>query len=285
MVMRRGDYLDALKLHQIRFEVVKAAEEIASEHFDKTGPLNMAGLCYLMAGDDTQAPRYFAASYIEALISFGQDRAKLYSAYRTLTEGYRISDEDLNELVLTLKSTPDLTPDPFVVLENHEKRMNANLSTLVKSRLKFAINKQRIEAINPIESDVLKRVFVGGSFDNIIWLQRIENAILELGYCAIVAINFEQPKELSTDDFTKKLLALSGHAIFEMSVVGAAGHYVEMAQAKDMNLHCIGIYQSLLLSEHKFSGEVEWLSKKPYRSIEGLKALLVPFLAEVTPRP
>jgi hypothetical protein len=48
VVMRRGDYLDAILTHKARFDVIKAAEEIGSKRFHKGGPLHMIGLCYLI---------------------------------------------------------------------------------------------------------------------------------------------------------------------------------------------------------------------------------------------
>jgi len=274
VVMRRGDYLDAILIHQARFDVIKAAEEIGSKRFHKGGPLHMTGLCYLIAERPQEALKCFAASHVEDVLSDGAEGARPYAAHRVLRQGYIISETDLDAFDSTILGVTEPIPDPFSIVELHEKKIGASLGSLAKARPRFVFPRHKIQEIDSIQPDADKRVFVGGSFDNILWLQRIENVVLELDYYAILAINFEQPAGVSTDDFTKQLLSMSKHAVFELSVVGAAGHYVEMAHAKELGTDSLGVYQSLSKSEHRFSQEVDWLSKKPYNSLEDLKRIL-----------
>src|SRR5208282_3968721 len=278
IVMRRGDYFDSILIQQARFDVIKAAEEIGSKRFHKCGLLHMTGLCYLMAERPEEALKYFAASHVEDVLSDGAQGAKLYAAYRVLNQAYFVSETNLDAFDSAILSVTDPIPDPFGIVELYEKKIGSSLGLLAKARPRFVFPRHRIEEIGSIQPDPDKRVFVGGSFENVLWLQRVENAVLELGYFAILAINFEQPAGVSTDDFTKQLLSNSKHAVFELSVVGAAGHYVEITHGKDLGIDMLGVYQSLSRSEHRFSQEVDWLPKKPYNSLEDLKKILNDFL-------
>ena len=87
---------------------------------------------------------------------------------------------------------------------------------------RLVFTKNTLESINQTEES--KRVFLGGAFNNILYLKQIENVVNELGYYAVFADNFEKPLGMEDDEFTRALLKRSRFALFEISVVEAGGH-------------------------------------------------------------
>ena len=261
-------------VHRDRYDIIAAAEKITSERMHKAGPLQMIGLCLLYAEKPEEAFTQYAAAHVENVVSDGPNGARLYGAYYTLNRGYGLSESDLQTFSDWIITQSDW--DPFQTLHNYEQKLGKPLLEYALRR-NLKITWQRLK-MDQMPSEFQKRVFLAGSYGNILWLKRIENAIIELNedYYPVLALNFEKPSKMITDDFTTALLSKCKHAVFEISELGRGGFLTELPRARDLKVHSLGIYQSTSgsPSPQRFSEELDWLRKQPYTSLENMKKML-----------
>lgn len=275
-VLRRGDFEDAITIHKSRYDILRAVENLSKQRMHKADPLQMWGLCLLYAGKSNEAFVYYAAAHVENTVSDGPIRTKNYAAYYVLTHGYGVPEQKMEAFSQYIMKNPSES-DPFCVVRAYETSLNTKIETLAIRGISGITWSQL--SIEQIGSTCEKRVFLGGSFGNILWLKRIESAIIEIGYYPVVAINFKKPSDMNTDDFTKTLISKCKFAVFEISELGRGGFIHELPRARDSGAKCTGIYQSVDLTERKFSGELDWLPTQPYSSLDDLKKRLTQFLA------
>ncbi len=215
VILRRGFYSDAIRIQKARYGILKAVEKIASKRIHKGSPLHMLGFCHSITDPDS-ALQYYAAAHVEDVLSEGPLRAKLYSSYYVLSRGYLIPEEFIDKFDNLIQQVQVRTaiPDPFDVLKTFESSSGSLSSQMKVSRApRLVFPKLKLDEIT--RTDESKRVFLGGAFNNILYLKQIENVVNELGYYTVFADNFEKPATMDDDEFTRTLLKYSRYAIFE----------------------------------------------------------------------
>jgi hypothetical protein len=278
-LFQRHDFEEAGRIHKDRYEILSAVESLTGQRFQKGDPLQMQGLCTL-PGNTDEAFSYFAASHVENVISDGPAAARSYGAYYVISRGYQVDAQDL-EAFSSFAVERAAERNPFAIISAYEKSIGKPLISFAKARLGPLAWKKM--TLGQIPSDPSKCVFLGGSYGNILWLQRIEQAIIELDdYLPVLEINFDKPVFMNNYEFAKTLLSKCGYAVFEISEIGRGGHLLELAGAKDQKIKCIGVYQSQGSTERpkdSFGGMIDWLEKIPYSSLDDLKSRLNGFLS------
>jgi len=280
MLLRRGEYTEALWLHQTRYKLIVDRQQVEGRRLHKGSPLYMQGICFIARKEPLRAFPPIAQAFIEDLLSEGDSEiAKSFAAFALLSRVYAVPQELLEKLTsitLSKRGKSDWHPakifKEFIISTNLYDR---DITDFIKGLPVFGFTKYSMDNI-PGRRDT--RVFVGGCYGNYIVLNRIENIILELKYQPIIANQFIPRPNASDRDHSFELLEKCGQAIFEISVPDGWGPEVEKANSLGLPLRLFyqGEEPSRLVSPMFKS-----YPNQGWKGFDDLKVKIAKFLDEV----
>lgn len=95
-------------------------------------------------------------------------------------------------------------------------------------------------SLSRIPGKLEKRVFIGGNYDNISVLRKIESIVSDFGYQPILALEFDVPIE-KVHDYDLLLLHNCKYSIFEITIPN--GHLMELERSKEYAVETLVVFQ------------------------------------------
>jgi len=281
MLLRRGEYCDAIAIQQQRLELILDRQRREGRRLHKGSPFYMIGICLVAKEQQHEAISYLAKALIEDLLSEeNSNEVRSFGAYSLLARGYGINEKILGLLSsLTASKKSETQYEPATIYEQWE---NQRIQTehLVKEYLssigqvpKFAFRKYSMDG-KPATRE--KRVFVGGAFGNHYLLGMMETIILELDFQPILADHFVPRPDVSDRDHSFELLEACSHAVFEISVPDGWGSEVE--HARQLGINYLTFYQGEKPSRHVSRMYVDSDHSKGWKTRDDLKEKIGVFL-------
>lgn len=140
----------------------------------------------------------------------------------------------------TLRQTPPQDPDQGLNLVFESLGIRGFQGAFGLCTRRDLVVVQGLRKLDEPGGDPNRRVFVGGAYSNIVLLKRLENVLIELGYDAIAAYNFEMGG-MNPYDKSMYLLGKCAKAIFEISE--SNGFQVEIERARETGKDPILVFQ------------------------------------------
>jgi hypothetical protein len=287
--LRMGRYSQCENLYRdlLGFLYKKQVEHDRAIH--KGAPLHMIGLSLLYQEKLEDSVRFFLLAYIEDTlnVSFGNEaEADTAPASRVLRDLFQINIGFLDTVKQFSKNLKEqgkwqAARDPEKILEIVAKRENIdpkNLLALCKTRPK-PFKKQPID---PLSGTWEKRVFIGGSYDQLAILREIQEIVIRTHtFQPILPYEFEVPQD-KIHHHDLMLLHCCRLAIFEVST--GNGHLMEIERAKDYDVEVLLVYSSRNGPTHSMSSMLQTAGYplEPYTDLNDLTKKVTSWLSKHT---
>lgn len=255
--------------------------------FHKGAPLHLLGIALLHVQKTSVAIKSFLLAYAEDTLSQNpgeEERADWAPAGLVLELYFKVRPallEVIKKLARCAKEAKQVIQDPTAILTKALAEMGVDERQIDK--LCGAIPEiEPKKSLDKLDSPWERRVFIGGSYNQIAILEKIKETVAQAGYDPILAADFEMPEGL-IHHHTLMLLHNCKLAIFDISREN--GHLIEIERASDYGIGPLFIYSAMepgmephvstmlktRLKQHGFE-------PKPYRTIEGLCELVREYL-------
>jgi hypothetical protein len=244
VALRRGEYGDAAELYRLAYDMILERQQHDARRYHKAVPAHMIGICRLFQGEQFEAFTYVLRAYFEDCLSQTEpETIRILPAANVLREGFMF-DQPVMEATIrvaeTLRQTPPLDPDQGVNQVFESRGIRGFEGAFALCTRPDLVVVQRLRKLDEPGGDPHRRVFVGGAYSNIVLLKRLESVLIELGYDAIAAYNFEMG-DMDPYDKSMYLLGRCTKAIFEISE--SDGFQLEIERAKETGKDPILVFQ------------------------------------------
>jgi tetratricopeptide (TPR) repeat protein len=238
-------YDEALDAYRDLYELLNR-EQPSDKRYHKGYPLHNMGYILLRQGKAPEALHYFVLAYIEDLLSETkgeENKADNTAAGRVLHQVYTIKDEffkSLQNIILSKKESGSIVKDPERILTEFVQIPKPKISDIAFWYSKPPPLKKRFPGM--FEKVWEMRVFIGGSYKELLVMSEIKKYVSQKGYEPVVALDFEIPEDL-VHHHSLMLLHECKYAIFDLSQ--EAGQLMEIERVRDYDVKTLAVYQAI----------------------------------------
>lgn len=280
-------YPRALNIYTLMRDLMLDWQEKHKERIHKGVPYHMIGLTLSYMGEK-KALWEFLYAFTEDVITeklgikpVSEERM----AYLVLTKHWSVPEETLASLKERLQSFEEVPLQPEKTLKEALEDLSLNIESIAKFPPPEERSIKKYRDLDDVPGPYSKRVFLGGNYDNMVLIRKVEKIIRDCDFEPVVAIDFSvRPDQIYT--FDRKLVELCPQAVFEVTM--GDGHLIEIEHALRLERRCIVVYQvrdiwgkfvppptitSMLTTATE-------LKKIPYRNFDELKTQLCDLLSK-----
>ena len=287
--LRMGRYAECGALYRDVLGILYKKQAEQDRPIHKGAPLHMIGLSLLYQEKLEDSVRFFLLAYIEDTLNVGfgnEAEADTAPASRVLRDLFQISIGFLDAVKQFSRDLKERgkwqeAKEPKEILEVVAKREDvdsSNLLALCKARPKL-LKKQPID---PLPGTWDKRVFIGGSYDQLAILREIQEIVIRTKtFQPILAYEFSVPQD-KIHHHDLMLLHCCRLAIFEVST--GNGHLMEIERAKDYDVEVLLVYSSRNGPSHSMSSMLQTAGYPlvPYIDLNDLAKKITSWLSSHT---
>jgi hypothetical protein len=216
--------------------------------YHKGLPLYNEGFSALMLGRPDVGLFLVVLAYIEDLLTYGPDNADRLPAGQLVNLGYRLSPDFLRHLKTVVATAEQVgapidRPESLLAEALKEQGVSAEEQAMGTALLAHAETQPQVIK-SPLPDNLPgrweRRVFVGGSYpEQMVPINHIRRVIVESGFQAIVASDYDMPKN---EIHQRTLIMLHDCRLAVFDITSQGGQLMEIERLRDYQIVPLIVY-------------------------------------------